>query len=210
MSDLAGHVGFLYRWSAYHVQTQAKVRVPPAEIDQPPDRDVVAWVAEGVAPMLETFRTHDPDDRVWGWGADRHARFWPRRVLFETVIHRADAELGRGVSPGIDADLAVDGIDELFANFAHAGYFAPGLAELRGGGESLGLVAVDAGESWRLRLVDAGYAWDWGAAAKTAAVRGAASDLLLLVYGRLPLEDARFTVEGDGGWAARTLRHLSL
>jgi uncharacterized protein (TIGR03083 family) len=210
LSDLVAHVGFLYRWSRHHVLSRARTRVAPADVGGQPAAGDVEWVAAGVPPMLDTFRTHDPDDRVWGWGADRHARFWPRRMLFETVIHRADAEVGRGVSPEVDTDLAVDGIDELLANFAHAGYFAPGLAELRGGGESLGLVAEDAGESWRLRLVDAGYAWDWGPAGKTATVRGTAADLLLLVYGRAALDGTRFTVDGDDQWAARTLRHLSL
>jgi uncharacterized protein (TIGR03083 family) len=211
MTDLAGHVGMLYRWSGHLVRTRAPARVAATEIAKPPDDAVVTWVESGVAPMLETFRTHDPDDRVWGWGADRHARFWPRRMLFETIIHRVDAELACGVAPAVDAALAVDGIDELLANFAHAGYFVSGLAELRGSGESLGLVASDVDEAWRVRLLQGGYVWDWARGECTATVRGTVADLLLLVYNRCPLDDAaRFAIEGETALAERTLRNLSL
>jgi uncharacterized protein (TIGR03083 family) len=211
MSDLAGHVGLLYRWSSHLVRTRAPARVPAGEVAQRPDDGVVEWMHEGVTPMLTTFRTTDPDARVWGWGADRHARFWPRRMLFETVIHRADAELARGISPEIDAEVATDGMDELLANFAHAGYFAPGLADLRGSGESITFAAVDVDDAWRIRLFEGGYVWDWARVPGTASIRGRVADLLLLVYNRLPLDGGdRFAVDGDAGLAQRTIRSLSL
>lgn len=211
MSDLAGHVGFLYRWSGQHVRTRARARIPTREIAQQPDDAGVDWVTAAIRPMLDTFRTTDPDDRAWGWGADRHARFWPRRMLFETVIHRADAELARGINPEIDLDVAADGIDELLANFAHAGYFAPGLAELRGSGESVTLAAEEVDEAWRIRLFEGGYVWDWAREPGTASIRGNVADLLLLVYNRLPLGDPdRFAVDGDTELAQRTIASLSL
>ena len=30
---------------------------------------------------------------MWAWGPDKHARFWPRRLLHETAVHRGDAYL---------------------------------------------------------------------------------------------------------------------
>jgi uncharacterized protein (TIGR03083 family) len=211
MTDLAGHVGFLYRWSSHHVHTRARSRVPAREIAQQPDDAVVDWVAAAIPSMLGIFRTTDPDARAWGWGADRHARFWPRRMLFETVVHRADAELARGISPEVDSTVAADGIDELLANFAHAGYFAPGLSELRGSGESVTLAADDVDEAWRIRLFEGGYVWDWAREPGTASIGGRVADLLLLVYNRLPFDDGdRFALDGDTELAERVIRSLSL
>jgi uncharacterized protein (TIGR03083 family) len=212
MADLTGHVGTLYRWSSHHVSSGARTRVSAAAIGAlPPEGGVVDWVAEGIAPMLATFRTHDPDDRVWGWGGDRHARFWPRRMVFETLVHRVDGELALGQEPSVDPALGVDGIDELLSHLPHATYFAPGLAQLRGDGESVGLIATDVDEAWRIRLLPSGYAWDWSRDDSTATIRGTAGDLLLLVYGRHHVDDAgRFQVSGDAALAGTTLGHMAL
>jgi uncharacterized protein (TIGR03083 family) len=212
MSDLVGHVGLVYRWSSHHVRERSLARVPSSAMGaDPPASGVVEWTGEGIAPMLETFRSHDPDDRVWGWGADRHARFWPRRMLFETLVHRADAELALGREPVVDPRLAADGIDEFLANLPHATYFVAGVGELRGSGESIALAATDADETWRIRLLPAGHVWDWGRGEATATVRGAVADLLLAVYGRRAVRDtARFEASGDVDLAERALGLMSL
>ena len=165
VADVVGHVGTLYRWSAAHVATSATARIAPDTLDLglPSDGPGAAWLADGIAPMLQTFRAADPSARAWGWGGDRHARFWPRRMLFETVVHRADAALALGVEPEVDPGIARDGIDELLSNLPHAAYFAPGIAELRShrreGDERVALRPSDAGCAWCIRLVPAGYAW---------------------------------------------------
>jgi hypothetical protein len=53
-----------------------------------------------------------------------------------------------------------------------------------------------------------GPRWERGHGKGTVAVRGAVSDLLLLIYGRNRPDDERFTVFGDQGlladWLAKT------
>jgi uncharacterized protein (TIGR03083 family) len=213
VGHVVDHVGMLYRWSAAHVATSARARISPATLDlgQPDDRVSAAWLAGGVAPMLGTFRSADPDSRAWGWGADRHARFWPRRMLFETVIHRADAAFALGAEPEIEPAVAADGIDELLANLPHAAYFAPGIAELRGENERLALRATDGDNSWFIRLMPAGYSWDWSAGEADVTVSAGTADLLLLLYRRRdPHDGARFACDGDAALLDRFLAHVQL
>ena len=122
VADVVEHVGTLYRWSAAHVATAAPARLSPRSLDLGLTEagPSPAWLAEGVGPMLATFSGADPELVCWGWGGDRRARFWPRRMLFETVVHRADAAFALDVEPVVDADVAVEGIDELLSNLPHA------------------------------------------------------------------------------------------
>jgi uncharacterized protein (TIGR03083 family) len=193
-------VGTLYYWSSAHVATGARARLTPRSLDlhRPEDGATPEWLGGAIAPMMDIFRTCDPDASVWGWGADRHARFWPRRMLFETVVHRADASFALGVDPDVDAIVAADGFDELLSNLPHAAYFAPGIADLRGDGERLAFRAADLDIAWSIRLLAAGYAWDWSDGEADVAVSGRASDLLLLLYRRRAADDAgRFERAGD-------------
>jgi uncharacterized protein (TIGR03083 family) len=214
VADLISHLGGVHRWAAHHVATLAPRRVSSADLDlrQPEDPSALAeWLAAGIGPMVATFRSADPDAKVWGWGADRHARFWPRRMVHETAVHRADATFAVGAEPEIDDVVAVDGIDELLANLPHAAYFAPGVGELRGDGESIGLKAGDCEASWRIRLLPAGFAWDWSAEPSEVDVHAVAADLLLLVYGRRRLDDAgRFEIRGDRALLERFVSHAAL
>ena len=100
-------------------------------------------------------------------------------MLFETVVHRADAAFALEVEPAVDVDVAVEGIDELLSNLPHAAYFAPGLTELRGDDETIALRATDTDATWRIRLVPAGYAWDWSDGPADVTLLGTAADLLL-------------------------------
>jgi uncharacterized protein (TIGR03083 family) len=119
-------------------------------------------------------------------------------MLFETVVHRADASFALGVDPDVDAIVAADGFDELLSNLPHAAYFAPGIADLRGDGERLAFRAADLDIAWSIRLLAAGYAWDWSDGEADVAVSGRASDLLLLLYRRRAADDAgRFERAGD-------------
>jgi hypothetical protein len=65
---------------------------------------------------------------VWAWGPDQHARFWSRRMLYETVVHHSDAELALGREPVIDRAVAVAGVDEFLENLPSASVWAPRVA----------------------------------------------------------------------------------
>ncbi len=213
VADVVEHVGMLYGWSSAHVATNARARLDPRSLDlgRPEEGATPEWLATSIEPMMGIFRACDPDAAVWAWGADRHARFWPRRMLFETAVHRADASFALGADPEVDADVAADGIDELLSNLPHAAYFAPTIAELRGDDERVAFRAVDRDISWSIRLVPAGYAWDWSDRPADVTVSGRASDLLLLLYRRRAADDTgRFERAGDLALLDRFLTNTQL
>ena len=94
--------------------------------------------------LIATLEVNDPDKDLWAWGSDKKARFWGRRMLFETTIHRADIELALGRDPTVETATALDGIDEFLDNLPHASYFAPDVNKLRNDGVVLRLRAGDA------------------------------------------------------------------
>ncbi|MEU3842789.1 maleylpyruvate isomerase family mycothiol-dependent enzyme [Streptomyces sp. NPDC028635] len=203
LADLVKHTGSVQRW--FSVLLRSRVQEPPRtrEVDlRLPEREdgYPDWLAESATVAAEAFAATDPDLPMWAWGVDQHARFWARRMLFETLLHRADAELALGLRPAIDRSLAVDGIDEFLVNLPFATPFAPNVAELRGPDRTIRFRTTDGDDAWLVRLRPDGFGLDApGAAADTAdaTVRGTAADLLLLVYGRLPHRAQTLTHEGD-------------
>lgn len=213
LADLVEHTGEVHRWATRLVEVEAQARIPSGDMGLvlPHARDDYAdWLAAGGRPLVAALRRGDPDTPMWAWGADQHLRFWARRMLHETTVHRADAELALGHSPSIDADIAVDGLDELLENLPRAAYFAPDVEKLRGDGESLRFRAVDADVQWRVVLWPDRFTWDHEGGDATVTVATTAADLLLLAYGRLSPDDTRFAVSGDQGVLTHWLDHSSL
>ncbi|MGW1052161.1 maleylpyruvate isomerase family mycothiol-dependent enzyme [Streptomyces sp. NPDC001118] len=221
LADLTRHVGALQRWfSALLTQlVQEPPRSRDVELGLPADaRDYPDWVAAGVPGVAAVLRDTDPDAPMWVWGEDRHARFWARRMLFETLVHRVDAEQAVGLTSDIDPELAADGVDEFLVNLPYAGLFAPGVTKLRGDGETLAFrcAGSDGGsaEEWRIRLDPDGFRplaradREADAAVPVTAVHGGAADLLLLLYGRRSYQDQAFEITGQravlDNWFAHT------
>jgi uncharacterized protein (TIGR03083 family) len=203
LADLVKHTGSVQRW--FSALLRARVQEPPRtrEVDlRLPDQEsgYAEWLDESATVAAEAFATTDPNLPMWAWGADQHARFWARRMLFETVLHRADAELALGLEPAIDRTVAADGIEEFLVNLPHATSFAPKVADLRGPDRTIGFHTTDTDDAWLVRLRPDGFGLDMNRPATDTAdatVRGTAADLLLLVYGRLPHTAGAFTHEGD-------------
>ena len=195
--DLAEHLGGVGRWAAHLVEQGVDVETwrasVPVTYPGESDADVAPWFAAGIGPMTAAFAAAPPDRRVWGWGADQHARFWPRRVLHETLIHGADLALTLGHEPEIPAEAAVDGIDEFLTNLPLTARWGMPLDWFRGDGERLVVRASDTGDTWRIRFHRTGMWWDRGADPADATLAGPVADLYLRLQGR-----ARPTVVAEG------------
>ncbi|MEU9992661.1 maleylpyruvate isomerase family mycothiol-dependent enzyme [Streptomyces sp. NPDC048045] len=203
LADLVKHTGSVQRW--FSVLLRARIQEPPRtrEVDlRLPDQEdgYPDWLSESATVAADAFAATDPDLPMWAWGADQHARFWARRMLFETLVHRADAERALGLRPVIDRSVAVDGIDEFLENLPFATSFAPHVANLRGPDRTIRFRTTDGDEAWLVRLRPDGFGLDTAHPATgtaDATVRGTAADLLLLAYGRLPHTAESLAHEGD-------------
>jgi uncharacterized protein (TIGR03083 family) len=139
--------------------------------------------------------------------------WWARRMLHETAVHRADAELSLGLEPDFSPVAAADGVDELLANALLGGRPSQRLAELPAG-ETIHLHATDEGlgerGEWLISFGDGGYTWSHGHAKGAVAVRGPAGLVLLLIYGRIRPDDKRLQVFGDTDLLATWQNVMSL
>jgi uncharacterized protein (TIGR03083 family) len=209
--DLVSHVGGLHGWSAELVargivaetwRSSLPLEYPDAAAPLDAWRD---WLVAGATEACRTFADAEPAAPVWAWGADQHARFWPRRMLFETGIHRLDLDLTLGRAADLPVHVAVEGIDEQLENLPFVARWNGEVGRLRGQGDTLGFAATDADASWRVRLEPDGWWWDRGPDAEDVVAGATAVDLLLLMVGR-PVP--QLAVRGDRAlldrWLAAT------
>jgi uncharacterized protein (TIGR03083 family) len=195
--DVVAHLGGVQRWATHLVENPGTwIRRRDME-PAPPGDASLPWYRDGVAPLLGAFVDTDLDVIVGTWAGDRPRRWWLRRLVHETAMHRWDAEAGATAPTSatpIDAAVAVDGIDELFDNFAPLATTA-----LSGAGETMHLHATDEPGEWLVRFTPDGLAVDHEHAKGDVAVRAHASDLLLLLWNRSSPAEDRFEVFGDVG-----------
>ncbi|MGE5286077.1 MAG: maleylpyruvate isomerase family mycothiol-dependent enzyme [Micromonosporaceae bacterium] len=215
LEDLIHHTGAIHRWATGLVAGRARRGRAIAETDDwDPDASAAGragWIAFGGKRLLDTLRTTDPDTAMWAWGADKHARFWSRRMTHETGVHRADAELALGREPRFTTAMAVDGVSEFLENLWYARAWRWSLGKLRGNGEKIRLVSTDTGDEWAITLGDSAPVWSRRAPNEgpgegpdaNVTVRADATSLYLMSWGRYKWNDARCDVSGDTG----LLRH---
>ncbi|MFC4531331.1 maleylpyruvate isomerase family mycothiol-dependent enzyme [Sphaerisporangium dianthi] len=213
VAKLLKHVGIIYRWAEHIVRERAEKPVAFREVPVALPEDAAGypvWLAEGGEALVATLRAAGGEAPVWSWGAERNAGFWARRMLHESTVHRADAEITLGREPRIEVPVAVDGVEEALDNLLAAERFAEGFAELSRGGERLHFHATDAGEAgeWTVTLASGGFTWERGHGKGDVAVRATAADLLLMLYGRREPVGERYEVFGDrallDAWRAKT------
>jgi uncharacterized protein (TIGR03083 family) len=171
---------------------------------RPADDGLIAFYRDGLAATLAVLAAADPDQANWTWSNDHSAGFVIRRMAHETAVHAWDAQQAAGTDVGIDAMLASDGIDEFLTHM-----LGEGAAEAEPVSGSVHLHCTDVAGEWTLRPNDAhGFEVIREHAKGDAAIRGAASDILLALWRRRGIETV--DVVGDAAVAARFLAHSSL
>ena len=221
LRQLATHIGRAQRWAAEIVSTRsarpvAFRDVPGGRIPDDP-AEHAGWLRGG-ADRLVTALGQAGDVPVWAPGEPRPAGFWARRMTHETTVHTVDAQLtvrdtdrppAAATRPGIAADVAADGIDEWLTVLA--GPYGGGpdrRADGLAAGESLHVHAADmpagTGE-WVVSHGPAGITVRRAHEKATLALRGGASDLLLVLIRRLPPDDPPVGVHGDPALLQRWL-----
>lgn len=220
--DLVLHTGGLYRWSARLVAERITVETWRSQMNfSYPDElataaELAAWTTEVIAPMIDAFSV-DEWTPVWTWGQSQRARFWPRRMLFETVVHGLDLDRAMAGSAPVDLTLddpvAIDCLDEMLELVASRGRWAREPDPRPAVTGTVVLAPDDVGVTWRIRCRSTGMWWDRGADRADATLRGPIGELIALVHqrGRLdrPVGSQAVEVDGDLGLAIDWLDRLT-
>jgi uncharacterized protein (TIGR03083 family) len=176
--DLAWHLGRVQDFWADDVVRPADAE-PDFSGERTPGPDdaiaLVAWLEARTAKLVANLRATPAATEVWTWWRDdRTAGAVARHQVQEAAVHRWDAQSACGAPAPLEPALADDGVDE----------FLWIVRQLRGETP----VAFRTTDTNREVSAAAGS----GAA---ATVEGTASDLVLLLYGRIPLDTV--AVAGD-------------
>ena len=151
----------------------------------PEDADLLAWLGWCTYTLLGALRDAGPDAPCWTWWPEPHTSgAVARHQAQEVAVHRWDAEgvAGPGASEPLAAGLATDGVPEFVDIMVGADRGAlPG---------TVTLTATDTGASWQI-TGDAGV----GRPGRESELRATASELVLMLYRRLPVPDSH--VVGD-------------
>lgn len=193
MRDLLHHLGSTYRWVNAHATRGVTAQPDPplsSYLEEEPAEDIAAWWDVQFAIIITTLDALDADAPAWNWAPQaKRAGFWHRRTAHETAIHRWDAQFATINAEPIEPKLAADGISEVLDTWLPAGR-RKGPTDVGG---VIRLSATDLDHDWLVRLrpgggialLDIDTLLDTDEHRQRAAVRGSASDLLLVLYGRI-------------------------
>lgn len=209
VADLLWHTGEVHLFWRTVVLERWEDPSSYAEPERPLGDELLPWYREGVQRTVEALTAVPGDERVWTWAPRGGTAAWvARRMAQETAVHRWDAELATGTPTPVDPELAVDGVDEFFEHFTDA----PGAAAEPIAG-TVHLHCTDGDGEWLIAEPDPDGRLEVTKehAKGDAAVRATASDLLLLLWRRVDLDDAdRFQVFGDPAVAHRLVARTNL
>lgn len=208
LADLVWHVTRvhdLFRFVVQHGATELSQHERPTRPDPPL---LLSAYRAGLDALLSVLAAADPATEVWTFTDDHSVRFVIRRLAHETAVHRCDAETAVGIDAVLDAELASDGIDEFFTHFARRG--ADGAVPIGG---SVHVHCTDVPGEWTFYPgIDESGAPTFDLIREHAkgdcALRGTASDLLLAMWRRIPID--RLDIVGDVSVAARFLAYPRL
>ena len=211
VARLIGHTGRVHRWAAGFLAAGPDGGEVDAGLRPPEGPAILAWYRESLDELLAELDRQDPAAPVASFAGPATAAFWFRRQAHEVAVHRWDAEDAAtpGAAAPIAPALAADGIDEWLE------LFVPRFLDKREAPVPEGLVGatvhihctdegLPAGNGeWLLSLTAAGCEVERAHAKGDAALRGPASDVLLALWHRLPLD--RIDAVGDADRAREVL-----
>ncbi|WP_130511611.1 maleylpyruvate isomerase family mycothiol-dependent enzyme [Krasilnikovia cinnamomea] len=203
LRELTIHLGEVQRfWSVVVADADpdgapSHDRIPDPE----PLGDLLTWSAESTRLLLDALTQAGPDRPCWTWwgpsGAPMTAAAVARHQVQEAAVHAFDAQEAIGKPEPLPSAAAIDGV----AEFVQVGLGSEGAwphdpARIA--------FAAAEGSSWPVELSAEGVRLDpTGGAAPLATVRAPASDLVLALYRRIPLD--RVQVDGDRAVVERLL-----
>ena len=197
LRDLVEHLAEVHRFWAAAVVAGPSEKPPTvapavAPADDTLSAGLLARSAAATQELIAALRAAGPAVGCWTWWADSDVPTTSgavaRHQVQEAAVHAFDAQLAAGTPRPVPAVVALDGI-AAFIDVSH-GTAGPWPHEPA----RIGLHAAE-GESWLVDLTASGSHVLDGHHETAADLHGSASDLLLALHGRLPLD--RLRSEGD-------------
>lgn len=190
IADLVWHLGSVHWFWGTDIELRA---ADPAELKQrAPSRptgdygDLVAWCRSQRDRLIDLLDATPDDIPVWTWAlneTDHTVGFIRRHQVQEAAVHRWDMQSAARTGPPdpIEAEVASDSIDEMLTITLPWGVRPdkplPGTVHIH---------CTDTPGEW---LVHADGRVEPIHAKGDAAIRGTASDILLGLYDRIPIDD---------------------
>jgi len=191
LSDLAAHLGeFTALWTHVLCEAAGAAKTPYSPLTD--TDELPTWYEPLARHLLDQLHATTGDAPCWMWMTDHQtAGAVARRCANELSIHRFDAQSAKGDPAPLDAAVALDAIDEIFAMLPAWGNPPDG------SGKALCL-RTDEGDRRTITLGQEGprIAVEGGRADLT--LSGSASDLALLLFERPTIGG----VQRDGDLAA--------
>jgi uncharacterized protein (TIGR03083 family) len=191
VADLAWHLSEVH-WFWGTIVSEL-LTAPPADERRPArpaDDELVDGFVAGAATLVQALREADQSAQCWTWaGWQQDVAFVTRHQVQEAAVHHWDVVHAAGGSLALEPDVAADSVDE-FLHFSVASEDDPDDPVTPPLSGTLGLRAADTGDAWTLtdgrrpgtaRVVT-------GLSEQSPFVTGTASELLLWLYGRGPLD----------------------
>lgn len=193
LRDLVEHLTRVHRFWAAAVAAGPSEK-PPTVV--PADGDVSADPLDSSAAateeLISALRTAGPGVNCWTWWAGSETPMTTgavaRHQVHEAAVHAFDAQLAAGTPQPVPAVVALDGIAEFITlTYATSNVWPHEPVQI-------GLHTAE-GDSWLVDLTPTGSLITDGRHEAAVSLYGSASDLLLTLHRRLPLDSIR--VEGD-------------
>jgi uncharacterized protein (TIGR03083 family) len=175
LTELIWHLGRVQRFWATTVRAGERDPEFPAEKTGPDNaEDLAAWFRASTRELLDALQAVPWDTPAWTWWKeDRTVGAIARHQVQEAAVHRWDAQLALGNPQPLPEKLAGDGVDEFLW-----------IARQMRGPEPIAFRATDSGATYAA-----------GSGEPVVTVSAPASDLVLLLYGRVSTDDV--VIEGD-------------
>jgi uncharacterized protein (TIGR03083 family) len=195
LHDLVAHLGAVQRFWAVVVAAADTGGPPSPEAigDRTPHGDLLDWSAESTRLLLAALREAGPDTPCWTWWGASEGPMTvgavARHQVQEAAVHAYDAQETIAEPQPLPAAVAVDSVAEfLVVSLGVQGAWPHRPARL--------VFAATEGPAWTVDLTPAGARLAPAASGEpVATIHGTASDLVLALYGRIPLTDVR--IDGD-------------
>ncbi|GAA3672818.1 maleylpyruvate isomerase family mycothiol-dependent enzyme [Nocardioides ginsengisoli] len=175
LADLGEHTRWVHRW-ATHAITEGNPKGDSPAVGAERDALLTGY-RSAAADLVATLRRTAPDEAAWTFGPEPVAGFWRRRQTHEVTMHLYDALASqqRTADWQVSPELAWDGVEEVATLFyprqVRMDRSSPLASPVR-------LRATDTQQSLTLEADAAGEAVELAAPA---------AELLLMLWGRLPV-----------------------